>query len=343
MAGAGIHDVWKLEIDTARYDTQKYLPGWTWDDFPYAYAAPVSAAALEENTVRLVVAPGARIGDRPAAQLAPAGSGVVVRNEARTVASGAENTLDIERDGDVVVITGALPLGAAPQDLRPAVPGPASYLRGVFAAALQRAGVHVRAPARVVAPAGPPLAALELWSHDGEPLSELLADLWYPSDNLIGELLLKELAVSGGLRAGTTAAGIKLEEDWLRSLGVDPASAALVDGSGFSSYDRVSPRLLAAILQYDWTSPMRDIVLDALPVAAVRGTLAKSYVATPVAGRLFAKTGSFSHVGSLAGYVRPVCRGAVTFVFTVDDYVGAWAALTEIRGRFLSRIITDPC
>ena len=342
VAVQGIHDVGQLEIDARRYDGAHYPPGWTWDDFAYAYAPIVSAAALEDGALHVLVAPGASPIERPTLQITPLGSGIRVRNNARTIARGSADTLDIERDGDTIVLTGAIPLGTPPEDVLPAVPDAIAYMRGVLSAALERAGVHVRPPTLVVA-LGAPAADVPIWSHDSAPLSERLADFWYPSDNLIGELLLKELAAQAPLAQGTTQGGIALERTWLTSIGADSASLALSDGSGLSVYNRISPRTIAAILQHDWASPQRDVVLDALPVAGVRGTLAASYGQTSTIGRVFAKTGSLSHVSTLAGFLRPNCRPAVTLVFDVDDYVGPGADLSAARGRVLSRIISDPC
>src|SRR5947209_18163982 len=89
----------------------------------------------------------------------------------------------------------------------------------------------------------------------------------------MGELFLKELGVQQAREPGTDANGEKLESAWLKSLGVDPGSVSIDDGSGLSQYDRITPRDLLTILQYDWNGPNRAIVLEAVPVAGGRGSL----------------------------------------------------------------------
>ena len=103
----------------------------------------------------------------------------------------------------------------------------------------------------------------------------------------------------------------------------------------------ITPRALTAVLKHDWDSPNRDLVLDDLPIAGVRGTLADSYTGTAAARRVFAKTGTLSHVSALAGYVANDKHGAVIFAFLVDDWLGDAAALRDVRGRILSRLATD--
>ena len=54
---------------------------------------------------------------------------------------------------------------------------------------------------------------------------------------------------------------------------------------------------------------------------------------------MFAKTGSLSHVRTLAGYVANARHGAVIFAFMVDDFVGDDNALRDLRGQVLSLLV----
>jgi len=180
-----------------------------------------------------------------------------------------------------------------------------------------------------------------IWSHDSPALRTWLGPrFWILSDNLFAELLLRELGYAGGARPGTTAAGIAAERAWLASIGVDPATFTLADGCGMSQYDRVTPRGLATILQHDWVGPNRQLVLDSLPVGGARGSI-EGVAGTPAAGRTFAKTGSMMHVRGLAGYLATQRHGAVTFAFTVDDWLGDYPSLAAFRAQLLSRIVAD--
>jgi D-alanyl-D-alanine carboxypeptidase/D-alanyl-D-alanine-endopeptidase (penicillin-binding protein 4) len=179
------------------------------------------------------------------------------------------------------------------------------------------------------------------WTHVSKPLAALLGPrFWIPSDNLFGELLLKELGLVTAGKPGTTNSGIAYEKQWLQSIGIDTATVTLADGCGMSQYDRITPRDLVTILQHDWNGPNRQLVLDSLPVGGARGTI-EGIAGTDAAGRVFAKTGSMMHVRGLAGYLATLHHGAVTFAFEVDDWNGAYPALAALRARVLSRIIDD--
>jgi D-alanyl-D-alanine carboxypeptidase len=47
------------------------------------------------------------------------------------------------------------------------------------------------------------------------------------------------------------------------------------------------------------------------------------------------------HVRALAGYLATKRHGAVTFDFTVDDWLGDYADLAPLRAQVLSRIVDD--
>jgi len=193
-------------------------------------------------------------------------------------------------------------------------------------------------------PAAP--GAQLVWTYDGEPIGDLLADCWIPSDNFIAEQLL--LAVGAQSPAVTTPDGpadltgraIAAEAAWLATLGVAGTSYTIVDGSGLSSYDRLTPRDLVTVLEADWQSPQRVVFIDDLALAGVRGTLQGAFPGTPAAGHVFAKTGSMNHTRALAGYLATQHHGAVSFAFLIDDWLGRDADLDLLRGAVLSRIIT---
>ena len=350
-----------LTLDESHADpADRRGPGWSFDDALADYAPAIDGLPLEENVLALTLAPAAALGDPPALQLSPpfvplappAGSCVAgptlltFTNRARTVPAGRPDTSDVHAGpcGDIVV-TGDVPQGAlAHVDV--AVDQPDALALRYFTAALRSRGIDVLPPAATAGPipgvvdvpysAGP--AGEVIWHLDGEPLRRLLADLWLPSDNLIAELLVRELDVAAANHAGTLAGGVGIEQAWLRSIGVDPASLTIVDGSGLSQYNRMTPRALVAILAHDWTGPYHDIVLDALPVAGLRGDLRNLMTGTPAEGRVYAKTGSMSHVRALAGYVATRRHGTLIFALTIDDWIGSDGDLAAVRAAVCSRL-----
>lgn len=144
-----------------------------------------------------------------------------------------------------------------------------------------------------------PLAAVA-----SEPLSEIVRWMGRVSDNFTAEILLKGLGADDG-SPGTSARGAAVVRAALAREGIPLAGVRFADGSGLSSFDRLTTRALAALLRAAWADPeIRPSLVAALPVAGVSGTLADRMRRPPARGNVIAKTGTTSLASALSGYVR---------------------------------------
>jgi D-alanyl-D-alanine carboxypeptidase/D-alanyl-D-alanine-endopeptidase (penicillin-binding protein 4) len=178
---------------------------------------------------------------------------------------------------------------------------PALGAASAFKAALRRAGVAVRGGAgTAVAPEdGVPLGSIE-----SAPLGTILRWMDRVSDNFTAELVLKQLGtlVAG---QGTTAAGATFVAQTLAGAGIPLSGVRIVDGSGLSRLDRSTARELGGILEAAWADDsVRPVLLAALPVAGVSGTLSDRMRRPPARGNVAAKTGTTAVASALSGYVR---------------------------------------
>ncbi len=334
-------------VDDSHYDAQRFAPGWTVDDLPYEYGALVSALELEDGVVHVYVSPGAVVGAPVKLRVEPASDAFTVENRAVTGAPHSEDTTDVVRSlgSQTIEIVGSYPAGAPESDdLEPSVPDPALYAGDVLLRALGDAGITVAGGVRIGT--APPDARV-LWRLESPPMPQLLSEFWLPSDNLMGELFLKELGAARSGEPGTFANGIAAEGEYLRSIGVDPATLSITDGSGHSAYDRITPRDLVTILQSDWNGAQRSIVIDALPEAGVRGTLKDAFPGTSLDGKVFAKTGTHRHARTLSGFLQTDDHGPVTFSLLVNDWLGddrpgGSAQLREAQAALLSAFLRGP-
>jgi len=145
------------------------------------------------------------------------------------------------------------------------------------------------------------------------PISDLVEHTIRASDNVLAEVLAREVAIErkaepsfDGAAAQTLVA--------LSQAGFDTAGAQLVDGSGLSTTDRVPAQLLGAVLAQA-AAPAQGVrdtqflrpIITGLPVAGGDGTLADRFTTgTPSSsgrGVVRAKTGTLTGVSSLAGIV----------------------------------------
>ncbi|MFY9739235.1 MAG: D-alanyl-D-alanine carboxypeptidase/D-alanyl-D-alanine-endopeptidase [Candidatus Cybelea sp.] len=310
-------------VDASHDDAQGFAPGWTVDDLPYEFAALVSALELEDGVVHVYVSPGAVVGAPVKLRVEPLGGAFTVENRAVTGVAHSEDTTDIERPLDSpqkIEIVGSYPAGAPESDdLEPSVPDPELYAGDVLLRALGDTGISVAGGVREgVAPS----SARVLWRLESAAMPQLLSEFWLPSDNLMGELFLKELGAARAGQPGSFANGIAVEREYLHSIGIDPSTVSITDGSGHSAYDRITPRDLVTILQSDWNGAQRSIVIDALPESGLRGTLKDAFSGTLLDGKVFAKTGTHRHARTLSGFLQTGDHGPVTFSLLVNDWLG---------------------
>src|ERR671934_31040 len=149
------------------------------------------------------------------------------------------------------------------------------------------------------------------------------------SDNFTAELLLKELGAIAADR-GTTAAGAAVVMKQLAAADVPLAGVRIVDGSGLSLLDRLTPNALVGILEVAWATPqVRDRFLAALPVAGVSGTLADRMRRPPARGNVVAKTGTTSEASALSGFVRG--RYVFAVVHNGHPISSWWARVAQDR------------
>ena len=167
--------------------------------------------------------------------------------------------------------------------------------------------------------------ARELAAVDSPTIRELVTAMLQDSDNGTAELLVKEL----GLRrtgVGSSEAGTRVVMGSLARALLPLQGTVIHDGSGLDHGDRITCRLLAAILdRADRSGP----IAHGLPVAAETGTLSKRFLATPVAGHLRAKTGSITGVAALAGYADGM-QGVLTFVQVLNG-IGTYADARRVQ------------
>jgi serine-type D-Ala-D-Ala carboxypeptidase/endopeptidase (penicillin-binding protein 4) len=171
--------------------------------------------------------------------------------------------------------------------------------------------------------------AFPLVSVTSPTLATIVRTMDLESDNFTAELLLKELGAIGADR-GTTAAGAAVVTRELGAAGVPLAGVRIVDGSGLSPLDRLTPNALVGILEAAWATPqVRNRFLASLPVAGLSGTLHDRMRRAPARGNVVAKTGTTSIASALSGFVRG--RYVFAVVHNGHPVASWWARVAQDR------------
>ncbi|MFJ8695021.1 D-alanyl-D-alanine carboxypeptidase/D-alanyl-D-alanine endopeptidase [Streptomyces roseolilacinus] len=198
------------------------------------------------------------------------------------------------------LMTDAARLDGSTSGPAPRAADPAGETARAFAKLLAAQGVKVPPAPR---PGRAPHEPLRLAATHSAPLSALVERTLTYSDNDLAEALARATARATRHPAGFDGAGRAVRAQ-LRRLGVPLDGAVLRDGSGLDRRNRVSARLLTALLARaaDPAHPELRPVLTGLPVGGFSGTLEGRYTdGSPAAGLIRAKTGTLTGVNALAG------------------------------------------
>jgi serine-type D-Ala-D-Ala carboxypeptidase/endopeptidase (penicillin-binding protein 4) len=274
----------------------RYPSTWSADFEGQLYAPPVGPVTLHENTVSLTFRPGRDVGSPPALVSAyPEGVARIVRIAGTTV-GGSRNRLSLRPDpdggwtldGSVGIERGSAGLSAVAHD-------PARLLVAVWAAALERAGI------RWIGGGGPvllaPPQAVVLAQVESAPLDSVAMEINRRSLNIGAELLLQ-------WAAGSQSAGPALLTEHVRRVVGPMARVHLVDGSGLSEENRMSPLTQMLYLARLPQLPGHQRFPLLLPANGT-GTLRRLRYGMS-RGVVHAKTGTLDDVATLTGYLgRP--------------------------------------
>ncbi|PMB00090.1 D-alanyl-D-alanine carboxypeptidase/D-alanyl-D-alanine-endopeptidase [Fischerella thermalis CCMEE 5268] len=319
----GITQIQQLVVDD-RYIRGDLVPSsWQWEDIYSDYGAPVSSVILNQNTFSFNLLPQT-LGKPALISWTDANEAKQWRviNQSVTVAQNQPNSINVTRElsGNVLRIQGQLAANSQPYLVTLPVVDPNYYFLRRFRSALAAEKITLgRTSVGIYANNQQEVA--EVAAVLSPPLSQLLIEINQNSNNLYAEAILRALAIKKPPLPNQATADTALEvlKTTLTQMGVNSTGYALVDGSGLSRKNLISPEALVQTLQAMANSPQASIFRASLPVAGVNGTLKNRFQNTPAAKIVQAKTGTLTGAISLSGYINPPKYGPLVFSIIVNQ------------------------
>lgn len=174
-----------------------------------------------------------------------------------------------------------------------------------------------------------PSDALVLATTESENLEQRLRRMMEESDNVMAEAIGRETAQHRGTPTDTGSSA-QLTMDILKEHGFDLTGVSIVDNSGLSFDNLITPRLLDDILHAAAMDETLRPLLNTLPIAGGNGTLVDRYDDLSGAGWVRAKTGTLTATSALAGTVTSDRVYTFAFVSNGSDILQARAAMDEM-------------
>lgn len=305
----------------------------------HAYDAPVSAFAVNFNTVAVAGAPGISAGTPAIVGLDPYSlPSIKIDNRLKTGTSNSKDKMDVTRlsgsNGTMrVAVAGSIGSELHIKKVYRSVNDPMLASGEYIRAFLQGVGIRVKGHVRdgrwlkteTIKP---------LYEMESYPMGFIIAGLNKFSNNFIADMLVKRLGAEFGgkeanlPRSGTLKSGVNVLENFLKEdIGIK-TPFVLRNGSGLDTANRLSARQMTKVLSFmEKRLDLFPEYLASLPAAGWDGTMNKRFKGNmhELAGQIRAKTGTLSEpiaaVG-LAGYFRHPVHGMMGFAIMENGIEG---------------------
>ncbi|MBI3090507.1 MAG: D-alanyl-D-alanine carboxypeptidase/D-alanyl-D-alanine-endopeptidase [Candidatus Tectomicrobia bacterium] len=323
-----------LYYDDSYFDDTPYVRGWDGASAE-AYHAPINALSLNFNIITLHAYPADQPRRLARVILEPESRYVEILNSVTTGPAGGTPNIVVSsrRNGDqeILEVSGSLPLGSPSYQLRRAIIDPARFTAATFREYLLLQGTRIfgETSRRTL-----PKHVAVLVRHDSKPLSTIIADLNKFSNNFVAEQLLKNLGAEQFGPPGSTAKGVRAVAAFLARLGLAETEFRIADGSGLSTFNRLSARVLVRVLRTMFNDfEVLPEFMGSLGIVGADGLVQRRLQGTEAERNLRVKTGTLAGASSLSGYARAANKELLAFAYIVNGGPCGHAQLRQLQNR----------
>ncbi len=320
-------------VDQKFFDDQTTPPAFEQQPNEWAsFRAPISALAVNENTITLSARPGATGG--PASFAFEPPGFVDVEGSIRTAESGAA-TVGLVLEGNGLrlkaKLTGAVSSESPIVRYARRVEDPRLLAGYVMRWALEQFGIKITGEVKLGDMPGAPMIA----RHQSKPLSTLLYELGKQSNNFYAEMVFRTLT---GDAPATSANASAQVTKWLEKNDLSDEGMAIKNGSGLFDANRVTAFSMVKVLRYMWRDPGNQAEFVAqFSIGGADGTLQGRFHNLTRARIVRAKTGTLDNAISLSGYVLgPPGHGPAAFSILFNKVAGKGTGARAAADKLVS-------
>lgn len=308
-----------------------------------AYDSPVSAFAVNFNTVAITISPAEKSGSAALVHTDPVDlDGLKIESSAKTTPPGSDSKLAAARIGSegqtpVLRVSGNIAADSEPKKIYRSMVNPGRLAGEYLRAFLKDAGITTTGRVRTGKATGDERTLLTVPSYD---MRRIVSGLNTYSNNFIGDMLTKRFA-AGGSQPGSLDRGAKVLREYLtQEVGLS-GGFAIENGSGLSIENRLSADdIVRLLLHVEKDMAIFPDFLASLPSYGWEGSLKKRMKGSDreqVGGMIRAKSGTLSEpitVSCLAGFLKHPKHGLVAFAVLENGISGkAQPSVSSLRGQ----------
>lgn len=296
-------------LDDGYFDGELFPAGWRISSIRRAFEAPLSAVALNFNTVTVMIYPDPS-GTKPLVVIDPATPYFKLVNR-MTYGSGGRKFVAIRMKprpggGETMEVLGRIRPGSGELTYYRAVADPALYFGDTFKMLLAGMGVTVDGGILNASPSRP---TTRLFVHSSRPLLNQVMDMNKFSNNFMAEQILKSVGAEKVSTPGTIGKGVAVAESMMTEWGITRDRFHFVDGSGLSKENKVSCSALTEVLGHLYNEfEAGPEFISSLAVMGKDGSVRQRDLGTTDLVKV--KTGTLDSVSAISGYY-PLKNGDV--------------------------------
>jgi serine-type D-Ala-D-Ala carboxypeptidase/endopeptidase (penicillin-binding protein 4) len=307
--------------------SKEMIPGgWTWDDMGNYYGAGATGLNWHENQYDLVLT-SRTTGDT----VTVTSTEPMLYNNAfiNYITAGKPGTGDnaiIYRgpNAPTAILRGTISPNEKRFIIAGSMPQPSFQLSNIFSDVLQQQGLGENLAgnefdkSEVVLPRS--ITSISI--HQSPKLDSIIYWFLKKSINLYGEALIKTLGEKQPVKStdepgNGTQKGVQFIKGFWKDKGIDPSALNVLDGSGLSPQNRVTPETLVKVMAF----------------AKTRSWYPAFYEGLPVINGLKMKSGSIGGARSYTGY-----SGDYIFAIIVNNYSGSGSEIQQKMWRVLDNL-----
>jgi D-alanyl-D-alanine carboxypeptidase/D-alanyl-D-alanine-endopeptidase (penicillin-binding protein 4) len=324
------------------FDEDFYGDGWDANYETDWYAAQFGGIMFNDNCVDMTVVAGDSIGAPAKVSWIPDTKYVSVLNETVTAAPESSYYISFyrERGSNIIHVRGRFPVNKPTWNESIAIDNPTLYTMTVLKEVFESKGITVDGSAKDIdAFKTPPsyAATTQIASFTSIPLSDIVKTINKPSQNLYAEQLFRTMGMvfykQGGMTTGRYVAH-PIFSRW----GMDTTRLEVVDGSGLSRLNLVSPSNIVGLLTGMYQGKYFQPFYESLPVAGVDGSLKNRMKGTKAENNVHGKTGLIGYVRSLSGYVTSLDGEMFAFSMIANHYTVPTSMAEKIQNEACLRL-----
>lgn len=317
----------KIIVQETPDDAQPWPQGISHDDLKFCYAAPISSIIIDENCVAMNVVPHDQHIELEHNQP------LFVDVDKMSLEIGDKDEVELfANENNNYHLLGKI---KSPLHLNIAIQNNHLYAKKFIYYLLQKNNIlHSKA----IEFSQESYGSNEAVSHQSQDLAAIIRYMLKESNNCVANAVFKKLA-------STTS---EQKASWLQAVDIvkkdndallQNRDIKIYEGAGISRYDLITPKHLIKILHAIYgDNRLRDYFLTALPISGVDGTLKDRM--QNLKGKVIAKTGSFTGISALTGYIKTKQNRVLAFAIMINNGISDNKDYKDLEDK-LCKIIYD--